>query len=817
MESSKKSGGKKGIVHGVKNMLTKSKKGSSSSKSNFPLVRMNTDEFTHVNETSFSRPDPIEINSDTPIIPEEVYERHYGNYQENEEVEIDEEDLDDTPTSPDLNSTEVSPQEDNPSVGTSRPPIVPTRGKTKVQRVLKSHVWKFCYLNEEKTFSICNIYKQHFKYTSGGSGGSTGGLKKHLINKHSKEWFAYISSLNVCENSNIETSVRGSNMVQGELNTSNPSGPLTHRTYNKDRDRENFAKMIVVCGLPFSFGEHPSFIAYIRDTYNPSFKGLSRSMVKRDIFEFQEKHCQYLRAYFEIMDCRVATTTDMGRSPNGFDYLIVTAHWTDYNWNLQKRIIGYKICQKKKTGMYIATTVLEILDFFGLCDKVISITLDNASANLNAINMLEPRLCPISKYAFHVRCAAHILNLVVSDGVKLFENSCDKVDNACFYIFHMNSSSRINQFKELCNACKLPFRKVPKHVKTRWNSFYEMLEVAYTYKEPITMQFNSHNAYPEFKLNDSDWNEVNELRIFLKSFYDATKIFSGMYYPTISEILIHICEISYIFVEYKTNELFTIAIEVMITKFKKYFFPIPQIYLTATLFNPEYKEYGAKALVECLYQNLDIKPEETPDLVTCQNSIKLLAKEMYDKYCSLDNIENPQMSMPQVGAHGRVKHKLGLDSSNKCEFVKYLEQGSDNITNDEGIPQLLNWWRARGTQFPKLSRMVKDVLAIQGSSVASEAAFSAARFQIGDHRYSLAEDSLEISVLFRDWINAERRNQGLPKLDSQFELFIDSAIGCGSDDVMELQDRQRALPRPVVDYGQSIAELEKKFTGLYNY
>ena len=183
-------------------------------------------------------------------------------------------------------------------------------------------------------------------------------------------------------------------------------------------------------------------------------------------------------------------------------------------------------------------------------------------------------------------------------------------------------------------------------------------------------------------------------------------------------------------------------------------------------------------------------------MVTCQNSIKLLAKEIYDKYCSLDNVDNPQTSMPQVGVHGRMKHKFALDSSNKCEFVKYLEHG---------------------TQFPKLSKMVEDMLAIQGSSVASEAAFSAARFQIGDHRHSLAEDSLEISVLFRDWINVERRNQGLPKLDSQFELFIDSAIRCGSDDGMELQDRQRALPRPVIDYGQSIVELEKGFTGLYNY
>uniref|UniRef100_A0A3Q7GV24 HAT C-terminal dimerisation domain-containing protein n=1 Tax=Solanum lycopersicum TaxID=4081 RepID=A0A3Q7GV24_SOLLC len=92
-----------------------------------------------------------------------------------------------------------------------------------------------------------------------------------------------MSSLEVGGNCNVEESVRGSNMVQSELNTSNPSGPLTHRTYNKDRDRENFAKMVVVCGLPFSFGEHPGFIAYIRETYNPSFQGLSRSMGTDDI------------------------------------------------------------------------------------------------------------------------------------------------------------------------------------------------------------------------------------------------------------------------------------------------------------------------------------------------------------------------------------------------------------------------------------------------------------------------------------------------------------------------------------------------------
>ena len=98
----------------------------------------------YVNETSFSRPGPIYINSGTPMIPHELYERHYGINQKNEEVKIDEQlnlaeevDLDDTPTSPDLNSIGV---EAPPPVGTTRPPIIPSRGKTKVQRYLKSHV-----------------------------------------------------------------------------------------------------------------------------------------------------------------------------------------------------------------------------------------------------------------------------------------------------------------------------------------------------------------------------------------------------------------------------------------------------------------------------------------------------------------------------------------------------------------------------------------------------------------------------------------------------------------------------------------------------
>lgn len=94
--------------------------------------------------------------------------------------------------------------------------------------------------------------------------------------------------------------------------------------------------------------------------------------------------------------------------------------------------------------------------------------------------------------------------------------------------------------------------------------------------------------------------------------------------------------------------------------------------------------------------------------------------------------------MPGLGIHGKEKSSLDLDSSHKYEFIKYLEWGTDNITNAKDIPHKLDWWRAHGLHFPKHSKMVNDMLAIQGSSIASKQAFNVTRFQIGDNRYSSA-------------------------------------------------------------------------------
>uniref|UniRef100_A0A3Q7FM66 HAT C-terminal dimerisation domain-containing protein n=1 Tax=Solanum lycopersicum TaxID=4081 RepID=A0A3Q7FM66_SOLLC len=102
---------------------------------------------------------------------------------------------------------------------------------------------------------------------------------------------------------------------------------------------------------------------------------------------------------------------------------------------------------------------------------------------------------------------------------------------------------------------------------------------------------------------------------------------------------------------------------------------------------------------------------------------------------------------------------LELSHDNRNNFDAYVNQ------NTEPTEDILACSRNRDKGFRKLQPMARDILAMQASSVASEGVFSATR-------HSLAADSLEISVLFRDWINAERRNLDREPLPPNFKMTL---------------------------------------------
>jgi hypothetical protein len=124
-------------------------------------------------------------------------------------------------------------------------------------------------------------------------------------------------------------------------------------------------------------------------------------------------------------------TSDIWSGNAKEDYLSVVVHYVSADWELEKRVIGFKLIDCAHTGVNIVERVEEVVSHFGLIDKVFSVTLDNAS-NASAMSKLIPKflgylgldLEPIDREndnlhgLLHQRCACHIINLIVKSGLK---------------------------------------------------------------------------------------------------------------------------------------------------------------------------------------------------------------------------------------------------------------------------------------------------------------------------------------------------------------------------------------------------------------
>ena len=102
-------------------------------------------------------------------------------------------------------------------------------------------------------------------------------------------------------------------------------------------------------------------------------------------------------------------------------------------------------------GTFLLEKILIFLEEWGIEKKIFSMTLDNESNNDNCQDFIKKKLNEgglllSDSIFFHVRCGAHILNLIIQEGLKvigdLVINSMIKIRETMKYL--KGSESRMN-------------------------------------------------------------------------------------------------------------------------------------------------------------------------------------------------------------------------------------------------------------------------------------------------------------------------------------------------------------------------------------
>ncbi|KAK2646775.1 hypothetical protein Ddye_021970 [Dipteronia dyeriana] len=370
--------------------------------------------------------------------------------------------------------------------------------------------------------------------------------------------------------------------------------------------------------------------------------------------------------------------------------MVITSHFIDCEWKLHKRILSFGMIPDHK-GETIGKIIESCLLEWGI-EKVFTITVDNASANKVAIDYVKRKMkiwneskLVLGGNFLHVRCCAHIINLIVSEGLKDMNDSIVRIRNAVQYV--RSSPSRLQKFRNCIEHERIESQSiVVLDVPTRWNSTYLMLSTALKFQKAFDRLLEDDGRYGLYfselesgkkrvgPPKDDDWGNAKVFVQFLHVFYDITMKFSASLYVTFNMFFHELCSIA--------TELSTLANSgdfllcemavAMKSKFDKYWGKIEDVnklLIIALVLDPRYKLDYVKFCFGDLFDKNKVN-EMTYD-------IKELLIKLYEFYNGVDNISSSDQvsrSIPleNEGDMGKVNENVDfrLDRLKKIKKMK---------------------------------------------------------------------------------------------------------------------------------------------------
>ncbi|KAM3288286.1 hypothetical protein P3S67_021716 [Capsicum chacoense] len=541
--------------------------------------------------------------------------------------------------------------------------------------------------------------------------------------------------------------------------------------FDQEECRKALCRMIILDELPFRFVEKEGFKQFMK-VVQPLFRISSRTTVTRDCFDLFDEEKNKMRSIFKETQQRVCITTDTWTSVQRINYMCITAHWIDKNWTLHKRVINFCPISSHR-GEDLAKGIVKCLHEWGL-HQIFTVTVDNASSNNVCVAELSKQLTKwgtnlLGGKHLHVRCMAHIINLVVQDGIKEANISIERIRQAVRYI--------------------------------RWNSTYLMLNRAIEYEGAILtyadrdiglahyLEFGHicvcdgdsdivDEEQPVGSLLCSDWDSVKRIAKFLELFFKLTLKVSGSLYITSNIHFLEICQVGFCLSKLISSDDIVLAQMAtnMKKKFEKYWgdpTKMNKMLFIPCVLDPRHKFTTLSFALKKMFAD---------NGATIEKDVREYMKSLFNEYSSSASKDkcgklsseveaSSSSSMVDIGDFYEElsRHTSESGAGNpKSELDKYLAEDTEVGTSDFNV---LLWWKYNSARFSFLSEMARDILAIPISSVASECAFSTGGRVLDSFRSSLNSKLVEALVCLQDWLRSESKPISIEEdLDSLEQL-----------------------------------------------
>ncbi|XP_030936611.1 zinc finger BED domain-containing protein RICESLEEPER 2-like [Quercus lobata] len=488
---------------------------------------------------------------------------------------------------------------------------------------------------------------------------------------------------------------------------------MSLNTYQFDqvRVRNKLARIVILHEYPLSMVHHIGFKEFVVDL-QPMFKLVTRNTLKSDILKIYDNEREKVLKMMDKNESRMAITIDMWTSSNkkrGF--MVITAHFINHTWTLQSRVLRFVYVSSPHTKDVLTEVLVDCFLEWNIDRKLSTITVDNCSTNNVMIRLLLNKLdtssLMLSGFMLNMRCAAHILNLIVQDGLYIIGDGIERIHDSVIY--WTGSSKRRQKFEENARQLRVQCTKeLVLDCKTRWNSTYLMLSTALIYKDVF-----SHLAKHEISYTclpyDYDWELAKDICGRLSSFIVRLSFSLVRKYPTTNMYFNLVCELKIALNEWSVslNEMISTMAESMLAKFNSYWANVSVVMAIAAILDPRYKI----KLLEFYYLNIY---GDNSDLEI--EKIKNLCYDLLDEYgdineSSVDNEGNSantsslvaQMKFRLSGAMSSFDLFVNNSSSSskkhgsaRMEFDHFIDEGVLKRSEDFDI---LGWWKSNGLKY----------------------------------------------------------------------------------------------------------------------